>query len=656
MKKILTFLDKQPIVFTVILSVILNFFIECLARFSIFETVAFTIKNPFIFVYNTVIILFTLSVALYFSKRHSVYLLVSFLWVTLGVVNFILMLLRGTPLSAVDFVIFKTGITLVHLYISWPLLILLILLAVGAIAGIIAVFVKGKSLKPSYIKAVIVSLLCAFSITMTSQKILTSEEVVAANRDLAKTYEDFGFACCFSYSLFGQGIDQPENYSHEAIENIISTIDANTDKTPDKKPNIIYVQLESFFNPEYLDIPGLKFSAEPIPNFKAMMVHYPGGFLKVPAFGGGTANTEFEVLTQLNLKSFGLAEFPYTGALKERSVETPAFSLKPLGYTSHAMHNHTGTFYDRDIVYKNLGFDTFTPIEYMKDAERNPQGWSKDYILENEIMGALSSTPGKDFIFAVSVQGHGQYPSEFDGRLPIEVSGITDPEMKTNLEYYLWQINEMDDFIGRLTRTLSTHPEDTVVVFYGDHLPALKIGEENSKNIGQYPTTCDRFTTEYVIWSNFSLDGKDEDIPANRLTPRVMSLLGMDAGITTKVNQNPKLSDAQKNSYNKLIAYDLFYGERYITNTIDLTPPQMKLGYNEILIESVFVDAGSGYVSGKGFNRYSKVNIDGKEVDTEFVSAELLKFSADDLKKGDAVCVTQEAEIKTLGATNTLIY
>lgn len=656
MKKLLELLEKKPVSFTIILSVALNLFIELLARRSVFGTLGYVITNPFITAYNTVIILFTLSVALYFSKRYSMYVLVSFLWAVLGVVNFIMMCLRGTPLSAADFAIFKNGFRLMHLYLSWPVIILLGIAAISAVGGIIYMFIKSKKIRPIYLKAVGLTILCAFSIFCTSQSILTSEEVSAAGRDITKTYKNYGFACCFSYSLFGRGIDTPEAYSQEGMNRFFDAIDADNTKTPEKTPNIIFVQLESFFDPKYIDLQGLEFSENPIPNFTRMKEDSPSGFFTVPAFGGGTANTEFEVLSQLSLESFGLAEYPYTTELKKKSCETVAFCLKSYGYKTHAMHNHTGTFYDRDTVYKNLGFDSFIPIEYMGVPERNSQGWAKDYILQDEILKAVTSTPEQDFVFAVSVQGHGQYPSEYDGNMPVTVTGLDDAEMRTNLEYYLWQISEMDDFVGRLTSLFESYPEETVIVFYGDHLPTLKLGELNSEALGNYPISCDKYSTEYVIWSNFELNDKDADLPAHMLSSRLFSMLGMNSGIITKLNQTDGISADARRSYAKLAAYDIFYGDRYIAKKEDLTPPDMKFGIYGIHISSVYKSDGYAYITGTGFNKYSIVCTDEKKQDTEFVSDKMLKIPADELRSGDSVSVVQQSDIRVLGESNKIIF
>ena len=81
----------------------------------------------------------------------------------------------------------------------------------------------------------------------------------------------------------------------------------------------------------------------------------------------------------MNLDFFGPGEYPYKTILQKTACESMAFDMKNLGYKAHAVHNNEATFYDRHKVFAQLGFDTFTPIEYMYDIERNPTGWCKDW-------------------------------------------------------------------------------------------------------------------------------------------------------------------------------------------------------------------------------------------------------------------------------------
>lgn len=74
------------------------------------------------------------------------------------------------------------------------------------------------------------------------------------------------------------------------------------------------------------------------------MEQYPSGYLDVPIVGAGTVNTEFEVMTGMNLDDFGPGEYPFKTILKETTCESIAYNLKEYGYATHAIHDNTATF------------------------------------------------------------------------------------------------------------------------------------------------------------------------------------------------------------------------------------------------------------------------------------------------------------------------
>lgn len=77
------------------------------------------------------------------------------------------------------------------------------------------------------------------------------------------------------------------------------------------------------------------------------------------------------------------------------------------------IHNHRALFYNRNEVFANIGYDTFTSLEYMSDVAKTPKNWAKDGLLTEQIMETLESTEAQhDYIYTISVQGHGKYPTE----------------------------------------------------------------------------------------------------------------------------------------------------------------------------------------------------------------------------------------------------
>ncbi len=73
----------------------------------------------------------------------------------------------------------------------------------------------------------------------------------------------------------------------------------------------------------------------------------------------------------------------------------------------------------------------------------------KDHILTKEIIKTLDATDETDYIYTISVQGHGDYPTEPVLDDPeITVTGAEDREKNNySWEYYVNQIHEMDIFV-----------------------------------------------------------------------------------------------------------------------------------------------------------------------------------------------------------------
>ena len=293
----------------------------------------------------------------------------------------------------------------------------------------------------------------------------TADVIPRTVPNIADAYKDYGFAYCFTMGFIDRGINEPEDYNAELIKEISEQIGKES-ALPEKTPNVIFVQMESFFDVNRLK--GVTYSAQPMPNYTYLMENYTSGYLTVPSIGAGTANTEFEVLSGMSLDYFGMGEYPYKSVLRDEACESLATMFKGYGYTAHAVHNHSGTFYARHTVYPNLGFDTFISSEFMLDLERNVLTWAKDKVLTNEIIRALDSTKNtSDFVFAVSVQGHVRYPTEeLDYEKHITITdGISDEEEKNRYEYFVNQMYEMDAFIGELTKAVTERREETVIVF-----------------------------------------------------------------------------------------------------------------------------------------------------------------------------------------------
>ena len=103
--------------------------------------------------------------------------------------------------------------------------------------------------------------------------------------NIAFAYEDYGYPYCLAVTIFDTGISCPRDYSQQEINRIEKTEDNLPATKKGEHPNIIFIQLESFFDPELVNY--LKLSEDPIPNFRKLMKEYTSGYYKVPPVGAG---------------------------------------------------------------------------------------------------------------------------------------------------------------------------------------------------------------------------------------------------------------------------------------------------------------------------------------------------------------------------------
>ncbi len=558
--------------------------IDCFNKRSVLEGLKGIIDSPFTLFVNGMIILFTMSIGLLCKKRLAYVASVCALWTCLGVANYIIMSMRVSPFSATDLKLLGNIDNIIEVYLTPISFILIIVALVLVIVGVSVLWAKLPKYaeKISYLKNIVI-IVIMFLLTMGSIQIgIHTDKISEKFPNMTIAYYNYGFPYCFATSIFNTGVSQPDEYSKDKVMDIISQLNATSmvDSDDVKTPNIIFLQLESFIDVSKFE--GLELSADATPIFNQLKEEFPSGYLTVNNVGYGTANTEFEVMTGLNLDDFGPGEFPYNTILTKTTCESTAYILKEYGYATHALHNNTATFYARNTVFKRLGFDTFTSLEYMYPEEFTVTDWAKDKVLTEEIMKVLESTEDTDYIYTISVQGHGAYPTESVLEEPAIqiINGIENEERKYMFEYYVNMINEMDEFVGQLIQCLSEFDEETVLVIYGDHLPSLEITEKELINENLYQT-------EYVVWNNIDLKLKDEDIESFQLSSRILEGLNIESGYINKFHQ---IFKGREDYFDKLhiLSYDILYGNMFAYDGINpYIATDMQLGTYQVDIEQV---------------------------------------------------------------------
>ena len=588
---------------SVMMSLLVNLFIESASRKSIFAAVGYLVLHPVIFLLNGLIVLLPYMLVFLTRRRYFIMVAVSAAWCCAGVVNGFLLTFRTTPFTAADLRLIKYALNMLTMYMTWWQIILAAAGIIGAVLACVWCYRKAPVIEKGLNLPVKVAVAAASLVVVIGTVSLAMGTGVLAIHfgNIGQAFRSYGFPYCFSVSLFHTGISKPKTYDVETMTQIEKELSGEQAYTSiqGQKPNVIMLQLESFFDP--LQYRNYEFQNDPVPFFRYLKDKYPSGYLSVPSVGAGTANTEFECITAMNLDFFGPGEYPYKTVLQKTSCESVAFDLKELGYGAHAIHNNEGTFYDRHKVFSQLGFDTFTPIEYMYNVERNPTGWCKDKILIGEIEKNLNSTDGPDFIYTISVQGHGAYP---------------------DFEYYCSQVSEMDQFIQNLVFALNRRKEPTVLIMYGDHLPGFSWEAADMKNNSL-------FQTQYVVWNNLGLPIVHRTVEAYQLASYVLEMLDIHEGTMVRYHQGyltGQIGDKQQYLDDmKLLEYDILYGKHDIyEGNSPFQATNLHMGIDPIEVTKVVYEEPDLLIFGENFNEYSKVFLGDKQLETTYVWPELI--------------------------------
>ncbi|HIW41670.1 MAG TPA: sulfatase-like hydrolase/transferase [Candidatus Mediterraneibacter vanvlietii] len=647
MQPVYKWMNRLSLPLHFLLACVINFLIELVSRLSFFEAWDYMVGTPLVFLYNAFMIFATFSIVYLVRRRVFARILISVFWLFLGICNGYLLTKRVTPFNAQDLKALSEALAVSQSYFNAFEMVMIVIGVVALILWIVSMWRRGGQFTGKMHRVIALGgVVVSFGACLWLTDAAIDKRVISNYfGNIAFAYEDYGFPYCFSASLFNTGINEPSGYSQETMDEISNggeLTKSETGRSADELPNIVVVQLESFFDPT--EVEWLRFSEDPIPNLRKLFDEYSSGYFKVPSVGAGTANTEFEVLTGMSMRFFGPGEYPYKTYAKFNQMESAATALKALGYGAEALHNNGGNFYSRAQVFNKMGFDHYTSKEFMNILQTTPKGWATDDILVPNIMESMDTTEGQDFVFTISVEGHGEYPTEKVLEDPeIIVSGVEDEGQRNAWEYYVNLVHEMDKFAGALIEAIESRDEPTVVVFYGDHLPTMDLEAADLKSKYLY-------NTNYVIWDNIGLEKNDENVAAYQLIAEVFERLDIHSGTVFNYHQERRqtkdyLADLE------LLQYDMMYGEQYVyeQSGIPYGEEHMVMGVKDAEITELVEQYDGTYsIYGNNFTKQSKVYINGEKQTTTFMNNTRLDLKESQINDGDTIMVAQ------VGSSNTI--
>ncbi|MGN2242006.1 LTA synthase family protein [Frateuria sp. GZRR33] len=266
------------------------------------------------------------------------------------------------------------------------------------------------------------------------------------------------------------------------------------------RPDIVVIQSESLFEPSQL----CGFSDTPVLQRVAGVAPGLPGNLHVPVFGGRTLQTEFETISGAPIAYYPGSMFAYY-ELVDHPIDALPRVLDRLGYTTLAMHPNKRGFWRRDTAMPEMGFGTFQDIgSFVYPRDFSERGHVTDAALTRAILSELDSATGPTFVMAVSMDNHGpwgQFAPKDDSALglPDKVTG----EARAQLADYVAHAIDADKAYGFLLDALKRRGRPTIVLFYGDHLPALPpVYEQLCFKDGKPPQ---KHFPPYRLWANFPI-------------------------------------------------------------------------------------------------------------------------------------------------------
>jgi phosphoglycerol transferase MdoB-like AlkP superfamily enzyme len=279
-------------------------------------------------------------------------------------------------------------------------------------------------------------------------------------------------------------------------------------------PSVVAVQIESFFDVRHVPI---KLEPALLPSWDhAGAEAVFRGRLNVPAWGANTMRTEFEFLSGMPNASLGVHRFNPFMDLCKRPVWTIAHQLKAMGYRTTCIHPFNASFFNRDKVYPNLGFDRFIDIaEFSSTDKFGP--YIADQAVAQKALQIIDDGEGPQFVFAITMENHGRWEhNRLDGFVdPAELDSA--PFGSRELALYLRHLKNSDAMVGRLMQGMRQRAGDFVMCAFGDHLPSL-------------PTVFDRVAfddgrTDYVVWRKGGRIPRQLDVGAEILGRLVFDVI-----------------------------------------------------------------------------------------------------------------------------------
>lgn len=244
--------------------------------------------------------------------------------------------------------------------------------------------------------------------------------------------------------------------------------------------NIISIHLESMQN----FLIGLEFNGEEVtPNLNKLVkksLYFSNFYAQVSV--GTSSDSEFTLNTSLMPTNNGTAFVSYF----DREYVSIAKLLKEKGYNTFSMHANNGSFWNRDVMHKKLGYDTFYSKNSYEIDEVIGLGLSdKSFFRQSVEKIKEINEKGKPYYGTLlmltnhtpfsDTDKYGEFAVDLKEVVTLEngeKQTVTYPYMEgTKLGNYFKSAHYADEALGEFLVALEENGlmENTVIMLYGDH-------------------------------------------------------------------------------------------------------------------------------------------------------------------------------------------
>ena len=298
-----------------------------------------------------------------------------------GVINYTVRSFRGVSITLSDIYSIRTALNVVDglkLSINGNFVTAVCLFILFMFISVKVIYVKDKyERRPTFAKNITIVLGVIGLVAICAPDYFTNDVQLW---NINNAYADSGAGLTLIRMVKEFNVSKPKKYSVDETKKILAKYEDDVDSVEDTSdlPNVLVIMNESFadltmsYNLDLSDDP-LEFYHELITRDNVV-----SGVMHSSQFGGGTANVEYECITQNVTAFLPSGSMPYQQYISGNVKQSMVAYMNRLGYTTYGIHSWEKSGYSREKIYKLLGFDYAWFKENLGNLQFGRSGYSSD--------------------------------------------------------------------------------------------------------------------------------------------------------------------------------------------------------------------------------------------------------------------------------------